>query len=95
MRHRLQGAAKRTELAETPARRLVAECEALLERGQHVALLARLLEQSHVLFTKASSSDAETCLLLMANLVPRLPEKVSIRSRHSCAGVSAYPLMKL
>jgi len=84
-----QGAAKRTELAETPARRLVAECEALLERGQHVALLARLLEQSHVLFTKASSSDAETCLLLMANLVPRLPEKEALEAAHQlCIAVS-------
>jgi len=68
-----QGAAGRTELAVHP---LVADAEALLERGQHVALLARLLEQAPILFARAEPKDAECCFLVMANIVPRLPHSV-------------------
>jgi hypothetical protein len=68
-----QGAAGRTELAVHP---LVADSEALLERGQHVALLERLLEQAPILFARAEPKDAECCFLVMANIVPRLPHQV-------------------
>ena len=56
----------------------MADAEALLERGQHVALLARLLEQAPILFARAESKDAECCLLVMANIVPRLPRQVRL-----------------
>ena len=71
-----QEPSQRTELADSAARKLVAECEAMLERAQPVAVLTRLLEQVPALLSKASPPDAETCLLLMANLVPRLPQQV-------------------
>mmetsp|Transcript_9855 Transcript_9855/g.13376 ORF Transcript_9855/g.13376 Transcript_9855/m.13376 type:complete len:414 (-) Transcript_9855:209-1450(-) len=65
---------KHTALADTPSKRFVLECQALLEQAAWAPLLTKLLVQSGVLFSspKASEKDAETCYLIISNIVTKL-----------------------
>mmetsp|Transcript_2666 Transcript_2666/g.3020 ORF Transcript_2666/g.3020 Transcript_2666/m.3020 type:complete len:408 (-) Transcript_2666:196-1419(-) len=70
--------AAHTELADTPSKIFVAKCAALMNDLQWGALLAALLDYAGSLFAKAEAKDIESCLLVMSNMVSKLPEEEAV-----------------
>lgn len=68
----------KTALAETPGSKFVATCTTLLAESRFPELLELFLNNSETIFGKSSGKDLECCLLVICNILPKLPAEAQV-----------------
>mmetsp|Transcript_16892 Transcript_16892/g.47145 ORF Transcript_16892/g.47145 Transcript_16892/m.47145 type:complete len:403 (-) Transcript_16892:152-1360(-) len=64
---------EKTALAETPGSQFVTTCTGLVAENRSAELLELFLKHTDLIFEKASGKDLECILLVICNLLPKLP----------------------
>mmetsp|Transcript_45349 Transcript_45349/g.116070 ORF Transcript_45349/g.116070 Transcript_45349/m.116070 type:complete len:407 (-) Transcript_45349:103-1323(-) len=74
----LDGGKDKTALAETPGSKFLTACSGLLAEARFPELLELFLGNVEPIFSKASGKDLECCLLVICNMLPKLPAEAQV-----------------